>query len=137
MSDLKSVLVLCTGNSCRSQMAEGYFNRPGTGFRAVSAGTKPSALNADAVEVMYEDGVDISGGTSDRIDKYADESFDYVITVCDNAARECPAFPGTVRRLHWPFDDPAEAAGPDRERLEIFRRVRDEISARVAQLVSA
>ena len=121
------VLFLCTGNSCRSQMAEGLLRADaGDRFEVFSAGTEPHGLNPLAVQVMSELDCDISGHTSDRVDAFAEEEFDFVITVCDHARETCPVFPGG-RQLHWSFDDPAAAAGTQDERLSVFRRVRDEI----------
>lgn len=123
------VLILCTGNSCRSQMAEGFLRAMGGGrFEAHSAGVAPSPVNPMAVQVMREVGVDISGQRSKNVAGYLGQHFAYVITVCGNAAKNCPIFPGPSIRLHWPFDDPAEAAGSEAQRLEVFRRVRDEIA---------
>ena len=126
------VLFLCTGNSCRSQMAEGWM-RHYTGDRAqvFSAGTKPAGLNPLAVVVMREIGVDISGHRSKHIEELAREDLAYVITVCDSAREACPVFPGALYQLHWSFDDPAAAAGTEEDKLKVFRRVRDEIAARV------
>lgn len=124
-----SILVLCTGNSCRSRMAEGFLNLSGTNCQAQSAGTHPKELNPDAVAVMAEVGIGITGGRSRHVDEFAGRPFDCVITVCDEAEKACPSFPGAGRQLHWSFEDPAEATGPDQ--LEVFRRVRDEIAARV------
>ncbi len=133
-----NVLVLCTGNSCRSQMAEGflreYFRRRGdhTSAQAVkSAGLEPHGVNPHAIEVMSEIGIDISGHTSNHVTEYLEQSFDYVITVCDNAAANCPTFPGPARRLHWPFDDPAATVGTGEEILAEFRRIRDEIGDKI------
>ena len=132
MSDKKRVLILCTGNSARSQMAEGLLRRLGGGrFEVFSAGTRPSRVRPEAVEAMREVGIDISGQRSKSVDEFAGREFDYVITVCDNAREECPVFPGRTERVHWSFDDPAEAAGAWAERLAVFRRVRDEIGARL------
>jgi len=126
------VLVLCTGNSCRSQMAEGFLQEYGQGrIIAASAGVAPSSVNPNAIKVMQEVGIDISGHTSDPVEKYLDEPWDYVITVCDNAKERCPVFPRDVNKLHWPFEDPADATGSVDEVLDLFRRVRDEIGVRV------
>jgi len=126
------ILVLCTGNSCRSQMAEGFFRHYGNNSLEVSsAGLEPKGLNPKAVQVMKEIGIDISRHTSDHLSKYAGQSFDYVITVCDNAAKNCPVFPGQGKKLHWPFDDPAEAIGTDEQVLAVFRLVRDEIGSKI------
>jgi arsenate reductase (thioredoxin) len=124
------ILVLCTGNSCRSQMAEGFFRHYGAGFVDVhSAGIFPVGVNPRAIQVMSEAGVDISSQTSKHLSIYLKESFDYVITVCDNAAANCPVFPGAGKRLHWPFPDPADAIGGEKEIMMRFRFVRDQISA--------
>ena len=126
------ILVLCTANSCRSQMAEGFFRHYGAGrVNVFSAGLEPNGVNSRAVQTMREVGIDISGHTSDHLSKYMQQSFDYVITVCDNAAKNCPVFSGQGTRLHWPFDDPAEATGTDEQVLAVFRRVRDEIGAKI------
>ncbi|UCD64610.1 MAG: arsenate reductase ArsC [Candidatus Zixiibacteriota bacterium] len=139
------ILVLCTGNSCRSQMAEGFFKRyfedagDSESASAVrSAGLEPHGVNPNAVKVMNEIGIDISCHTSNHLSEYLDEQFDYVITVCDNAAANCPTFPGDTARLHWPLDDPAAATGTEDEILDEFRRVRDEIDGKIkAWLASA
>lgn len=123
------VLILCTGNSCRSQMAEGFLASFDARLRVQSAGTKPAArVHPLAVQVMGEAGIDISGRSPQQVDQFLAEPFDCVITVCDHANETCPVFTGRVRqRLHIGFEDPAEATGtPDRV-LEVFRRVRDEI----------
>lgn len=137
MGDKKRVLILCTGNSARSQMAEGLLRRLGGGrFEVFSAGTRPSRVRPEAVEAMREVGIDISGQRSKSVEEFAGREFDYVITVCDRAREECPAFPGRTERIHWSFDDPAEAAGGWPERLEVFRRVREEIGARLREWAS-
>ena len=124
----KRVLFLCTGNSCRSQMAEGLINHDFAGrIAAFSAGTEPHGLNPRAVQVMAEVGIDIAGHSSDHLDKYAQESFDYVITLCGDANEKCPLFFGGVRRLHIGFDDPPKAQGTEEQVLNVYRRVRDEI----------
>ena len=130
------VLVLCTGNSCRSQMAEGWLRHYlGESDDIKSAGLVPHGVHPIAIEVMGEVEIDISKQTSDHVEKYIAQSFDYVITVCDNAASNCPVFPGPAERLHWPFDDPALATGTDEEIKDSFRRVRDLIGERVADWV--
>jgi arsenate reductase (thioredoxin) len=138
ITDETRILVLCTGNSCRSQMAEGFFrhylNQRGLKRAAAfvrSAGLETHGLNPKAIRVMSEIGIDISGHTSNDLQEYLGDSFDYVITVCDNAAKNCPIFPGKGRRLHWPFDDPAGATGKEDEILDEFRRIRDQILQRV------
>ena len=129
MSTRPRVLILCTGNSARSQMAEGLLRHDGGGrFEVESAGTRPSAVRPEAVEAMRGIGVDISGHRSKSVDEFAGEAFDYVITVCDNARENCPYFPATTRTIHHGFDDPAAVEGAWEERLAAFRRVRDEIA---------
>ena len=126
------ILILCTGNSARSQMAEGLMRHESGGeIDVFSAGTRPSGLRAEAVAVMNEVGIDISGGRSKSVDEFRDQPFDCVITVCDNAAEACPVFPGAARRLHWPFEDPAAATGTQEEREGAFRKVRDQIRERI------
>jgi arsenate reductase (thioredoxin) len=131
------VLFLCTGNSCRSQMAEGFLHAyAGDTYEAYSAGTKPSQVNPLAIEVMREVGIDISRHRSKNVAEYLGQHFGTIITVCDNAKEQCPIFPGAALREHWPFDDPADATGDDEERLAVFRRVRDEIGARIKRFVA-
>lgn len=132
----RSVLFLCTGNSCRSQMAEGWLRHlDGSRFDVASAGTHPVGLNPIAVTVMKEAGVDISHHRSKRVDELAGQRFDYAITVCDRAKETCPIFPGATSVLHWSFDDPADAQGDEATRLAVFRRVRDEIAQRVREFM--
>ena len=134
MDEKKWVLILCTGNSARSQMAEGLLRHDGGGrFEVESAGTRPSGVRAEAVEAMREIGVDISAHRSKSVDEFEGQDFDYVITVCDNAKENCPVFPSKTERVHWSFDDPAAAHGGDAERLAVFRRVRDEIRGRLRE----
>ncbi|HEX8634097.1 MAG TPA: arsenate reductase ArsC [Pyrinomonadaceae bacterium] len=129
----RRVLILCTGNSARSQMAEGLLRHDGgERFEVSSAGVSPSRVRPEAVEAMREAGIDISGQRSKSIEEFAGRAFDVVITVCDNAREQCPFFPAATRRIHWSFDDPAAAAGDREARLAVFRRVRDEIRARLA-----
>ncbi|RME43594.1 MAG: arsenate reductase ArsC [Chloroflexi bacterium] len=132
------VLVLCTGNSCRSQMAEGLIRHlGGDRFEVYSAGSNPAGyVHPLAVQVMAEIGIDISRHRSKHMNQFIDEPFDYVITVCDAAAEACPVFPGPAQRLHWPFDDPAKAEGSEGQRLAVFRRVRDEIRDQVEAFVA-
>jgi len=128
------VLFLCTGNSARSQMAEGLLRDiAGDRFEVFSAGTRPAGLNPNAVTAMAEIGIDISRYRSKSVDDFAGQQFDLVITVCDNAKESCPIFPGTASRLHHSFVDPA-AASTDQQ-LPVFRKVRDEISVWLRQLV--
>ncbi len=128
------VLILCTGNSARSQMAEGLLRkRGGERFEVYSAGSNPSgAVHPGAVQAMREIGVDISGHTSKHLNQFLGQSFDFVLTVCDNAAEACPIFPGEGQRIHRNFTDPA--AAPPAEQMAVFRRVRDEISEWLAAL---
>lgn len=137
MNEKKRVLILCTGNSARSQMAEGLLRHDGGGrFEVESAGTHPTGVRPEAVEAMREIGVDISGQRSKSVDEFAGREFDFVITVCDNAKENCPVFPSKTERVHWSFDDPAAAAGGDEERLAVFRRVRDEIRDRLREWIN-
>lgn len=132
----KRVLVLCTGNSARSQMAEGLLkNMAGDRFEVFSAGTRPAGLNPLAVSAMREIGIDISGHHSKSVDEFSRQPFDYVITVCDSARESCPIFPGAVERLHYSFEDPAAAQGSEQERLDVFRRVRDQISEKLREFL--
>jgi arsenate reductase (thioredoxin) len=128
VSDRKRVLILCTGNSARSQMAEGLLRHDaGERFAVESAGTRPSVVSPEAIAMMRELGIDISAQRSKHVDEFRGRRFDYVITVCDNARESCPVFPGATTRLHHGFDDPAAFPGPEDERLARFRRVRDEL----------
>lgn len=130
MSDKKRVLILCTGNAARSQMAEGLLRHDSGGrFEVESAGTKPSLVRPEAIVVMRETGIDISGHRSKSIAEFDGQHFDYVITVCDSARESCPVFFGEAKRLHHDFQDPAAANGPEEELLALFRRVRDELRA--------
>ncbi|MBX7054146.1 MAG: arsenate reductase ArsC [Pyrinomonadaceae bacterium] len=134
----QKVLILCTGNSARSQMADGLLRQmAGDRFDVKSAGTIASFVRPQAIAVMAEIGIDISGHRSKCLDEFLGEPFDYVITVCDNAKESCPIFPGRAQRIHWSFDDPAEAAGDAETQLELFRRVRDEIKGRLGEFLAA
>lgn len=125
---MMNILVLCTGNSCRSQIAHGYLQHfAGTKAVVYSAGIEAHGVNPKAIEIMAEDGIDISHHTSNLVDEYIDIPFDYVITVCDNANERCPYFPGKTHRLHHNFTDPAKATGTPEEVKEVFRQVRNEI----------
>lgn len=125
---MKNILVLCTGNSCRSQLAQGYLQTfAGDRAKVYSAGVETHGVNPKAVQVMKEDGIDISNHTSNHIDEYEKIDFDYVITVCDNAKERCPVFPTKAHKTHRNFSDPAKAVGTSEEILNEFRRVRDEI----------
>lgn len=132
------VLILCTGNSARSQMAEGLLRAlAGDRMEIHSAGTKPSVVSPLAIAVMQERGIDISGQRSKGLGEFLAQPFDVVITVCDEAAETCPVFPGPARRIHWSFPDPAAAAGSEPERLATFRRVRDALEARLQEWLEA
>lgn len=128
MNHKKRVLILCTGNSARSQMAEGLLRHDtGERFEVKSAGTKASTVRPEAVAVMREIGIDISAHRSKNVDEFDGQDFDYVITVCDNARETCPVFFGTAQKLHHDFEDPASITSSEEQRLAVFRRVRDEL----------
>jgi len=129
----RRVLILCTGNSCRSQMAEGWVNHLAGGrWRAHSAGTRPAAaVHPLAVKVMAEVGVDIAGGRPEHVDRYLEEPWDLVVTVCDSAKETCPIFSRPVETIHLSFPDPAAAEGSEEERIAVFRAVLDDIRARL------
>ena len=132
---MASILILCTGNSCRSQMAEGVLRLLDPDLEVNSAGTRPAEqVHPIAVQVMEEIGIDISGQSPRAVERFIDQDFDYVITVCDEARESCPVFTGRVKnRLHMGFEDPARATGTEEEILAVFRRVRDEIRTRFEQ----
>ncbi len=126
----KKILVLCTGNSCRSQIAEGYLKHfAGEKANVYSAGVETHGVNPKAVATMKEDGIDISDHTSNNIDEYSEIDFDFVITVCDNAKERCPYFPTNAAKFHYNFPDPAKATGTEEEIQEQFRNVRQQIKA--------
>jgi len=126
------VLFICTHNSARSQMAEGFLRAlAGDRFEVASAGTEATRVHPLAVRAMTEVGLDLSRHTSKVVDEFAEQPWDYVITVCDAANEACPVFPKKANRLHWSFEDPSQATGSDDQRLEVFRRVRDQIQRRV------
>jgi arsenate reductase (thioredoxin) len=128
MPNKKRVLILCTGNSARSQMAEGLLRHDaGDRFEVFSAGTKPSQVRPEAIAAMGELGIDISGQRSKSVDQFVGRQFDYVLSVCDNAKESCPLFPGKTVTIHHNFEDPAALLGSEEERLTLFRRVRDEM----------
>jgi arsenate reductase len=125
---MKQILVLCTGNSCRSQIAEGYLKHFAKEKATVySAGVETHGVNPRAIQIMKEDGIDISGHTSNNVNEYRDIEFDYVITVCDNAKERCPFFPSNAQKFHYNFPDPAKATGTEEEILQQFRDVRNMI----------
>jgi arsenate reductase len=133
---MKNILVLCTGNSCRSQIAQGYLQHfAGDQARVYSAGVEIHGVNPKAVKIMADDGIDISHHTSNHVDEYIEISFDLIITVCDNAKENCPYFPSTAQRFHQNFPDPAKAVGTDQEIMDEFKRVRDMIKTYTADFV--
>lgn len=137
MKHLKRVLILCTGNSARSQMAEGLLRKmAGDRFEVVSAGLAPSKVRSEAIEVMKELGIDISQHRSKSVAEFAGQDFDYVITVCDHANEQCPIFPGRTTRIHWSFADPAAVSGDENTRLSAFRGVRDQIRTNLKEFTS-
>ena len=127
--ELRRVLILCTGNSARSQMAEGLLRHDaGNGFEVASAGTKASSVRPEAIAVMREVGIDLSGHRSKNVEEFEGQQFDYVITVCDHARETCPVFFGAAERLHQSFEDPpGPLTGTEEQRMAVFRRVRDEL----------
>ncbi len=137
MDTLPTILVLCTGNSCRSQLLHGYLQQLLAGRANVySAGVETHGLNPRAVQVMAEDGVDIAHHTSNHVDEYATVPFDYVLTVCDHAHEVCPVFPAATQKLHHNFPDPAKATGTEAEIMQQFRAVRDRVRAYARQFAS-
>ena len=136
MSDKQRVLILCTGNSARSQMAEGLLRDLASDeIEAFSAGVAPTIVRPEAIEALAEIGIDISQHRSKSVDEFLGQDFDYVITVCDNANEHCPLFPGETKRIHWSFTDPAAVAGDHEVRLAAFRTVRDQIAERLRQFL--
>lgn len=134
---MKKVLVLCTGNSCRSQIAEGYLRHfAGNTAQIYSAGIETHGVNPKAIQTMKEDGIDISNHTSNNIDEYRDMDFDFVITVCDNAKESCPYFPSNAVKFHHNFPDPAKAVGSEQEVMAQFRKVREMIKTYAKNFVS-
>jgi arsenate reductase (thioredoxin) len=130
------VLILCTGNSARSQMAEGLLRHDGgQEYEVFSAGTHPTHVRPEAIQVMREVGIDISGHRSKSVEEFAGQDFDYVITVCDNAKESCPVFPATSKRIHWSLKDPAAVQVSGEQRLAEFRRIRDQLRTHLRQLV--
>ena len=128
----KRLLVLCTGNSARSQMGEGLFRaEAGAGWEIASAGTRPSSVRPEAIAVMGEIGIDISVHRSKSVDEFTGQPFDFVVTVCDSSRDQCPVFPAGPARIHWSFEDPAAVEGTEEERLAAFRKIRDQIRLQV------
>jgi arsenate reductase len=138
MAEKKKVLFLCWGNSARSQMAEGLMKSLGSEqWDVKSAGTFPSYVHPLAIRAMEEIGIDISQQTSKSYDQFLEERFDYLVTLCDEAAQTCPVFPGEREKLHWPLEDPATAIGTIDERMMVFRKVRDEIKMKIEELLKS
>lgn len=134
---MKKVLVLCTGNSCRSQMAEGYLRHfAGDKAKIYSAGIEAHGVNPRAITVMKEDGIDISSHTSNNINEYQNIDFDFIITVCDNAKENCPYFPSTAKKFHQNFSDPAKASGTEKGIMQQFKMARDQIKDYCKQFVA-
>lgn len=134
---MKKILVLCTGNSCRSQIAHGYLRHfAGDKAEIYSAGVETHGVNPRAIQIMKEDGLDISNHTSNNVDEYIGIEFDYVITVCDNAKERCPVFPSKAEKIHHNFPDPAKATGSEEEIMNEFRRVRDMVKEFAKEFVS-
>ena len=130
---MKRVLILCTGNSARSQMAEGLLRHfAGDRFEVFSAGVKPAQVNPLAIAAMKAIGIDISKYKSKSVAGFSGQQFDYVITVCDNVKQTCPVFPGEYQRIHWGLEDPAQARGTEGEKLNVFREIRDKIKENIA-----
>lgn len=131
----KKIIVICTGNSIRSQIAEGFLKKYRNNWEIRSAGTNPKGLNPITVNVMMEKGIDISDQKSKSLDQFINSKFDYVITVCDNAKESCPLFPGKAKIIHWNFEDPAEVKGSIDEKLFAFRKVRDKIEEKIKEFI--
>lgn len=135
----KRVLILCTGNSCRSQMAEYLWNQISPdSWQAESAGSNPAGyVHPLAIQVMKELGLDLADATSKHVDQFVDQPIDLVVTVCDSAKESCPVLPHVKQTLHWPFEDPADATGSEAEQLECFRKIRDQIRERIEGYLTA
>lgn len=132
----KRVLFLCTGNSARSQMAEGFLRHlADEKFEVFSAGIKPGRLTPLAIKVMSEIGIDISSHSSKSVSEFAGKSFDYVITVCENANKSCPVFTGASKKIFWNLEDPAAAGGTEEEKIRVFRRIRDVIKDNISEFI--
>ena len=133
---MKRILVLCTGNSCRSQMAEGFLRHMANDrFEIFSAGIKPSQVNSLAIKAMAEIGIDISSHRSKSVLEFLDQKFNYIITVCNHAKQTCPMFPGQYEKIHWDIEDPADTQGSEEEKLDFFRKIRDEIKNRCLDFI--
>ncbi len=134
---MKKILFLCTGNSCRSQMGEGFMRHmAGDKFEVFSAGVEPTQVNPYAIKVMAEAGIDISYHRSKSVNEFLKQEFDYVITVCNHARQVCPIFPGKYKKIHWDIEDPAEISGTEREKMVLFRKIRDEIKEKCQKFLN-
>lgn len=134
---MKKILFICTGNSCRSQMAEALMrNMADDRFKVFSAGVEPTQVNPYAIKVMNEIGIDISSYSSKSVNKFLKQEFDYVITVCNHARQVCPVFPGRHEKIHWDIEDPANAKGSEQEKLAFFRKIRDEIKEKCLEFLN-
>ena len=134
---MKKILFLCTGNSCRSQMGEGFIRHMAANkFEVFSAGVEPTQVNPYAIKVMAEAGIDISSHQSKSVNEFLEQKFDYVITVCNHAKQVCPIFPGQYERIHWDIEDPANAKGSEQEKLAFFRKIRDEIKEKCLEFLN-
>lgn len=130
---MPTVLIICTGNSCRSQMAEAIWKKHAPAWQVHSAGSKPSGyVHPMAIQAMHEVDLPTDGLVSKSVDKFIDQEIDLVVTVCDNATGDCPVMPRVVKTLHWPFEDPADATGTDEQKFEVFKKVRDQISSKIS-----
>ncbi len=136
MGEQRKVLFLCTGNSCRSQMAEGFLKKLGKdSFKVVSAGTYPSQVHTLAIKVMKEKNIDISKQTSKNVNQFLNQHFDNVITLCDSARQSCPIFPGKYQHFHWDLEDPAAISGDEERKLKKFREIRDQIEENIKKYI--
>ncbi len=130
---MPTVLILCTGNSCRSQMAEAIWKKNAPTWQVASAGSKPSGyVHPLAIQAMQQIDLPTDGLISKSVDQFVDQPIDLAITVCDNAANDCPVMPGVAQTLHWPFEDPADAQGTDEQKFKVFQKVRDQISDKIS-----
>jgi arsenate reductase (thioredoxin) len=133
---MKKIIFLCTGNSCRSQMAEGFMrNMAGDRFQVVSAGVEPTQVNPYAIKVMAEVDIDISTHQSKSVNVFLNWQFDYVITVCNHARQLCPVFPGQHQHIHWDIEDPADFRGSKQDKIKFFRKIRDEIKKKCLEFL--
>lgn len=133
---MKKIIFLCTGNSCRSQIAEGFMrNMAGDKFQVVSAGVEPTQVNPYAIKAMAEVDIDISSHKSKSVNEFLNQKFDYVITVCNHARQVCPVFPGQHQDIHWDIEDPANFKGSEQDKIKFFRKIRDEIKEKCLEFL--